>query len=103
VYCPGDTVTGELRLSTDAPVESRGLHIRLEHKSVVHWHELEKVRGGRDDNNYVRVDYHGEKVRDRVSLRVQRKQRLDAERRVLALTPFLCVFDAIPLAALRPV
>jgi len=65
VYCPGDTVTGELRLSTDAPVECRGLHIRLEHKSVVHWTELEiddSADSGRP--TMTRVHYHGEQVRE---------------------------------------
>ena len=59
VYCPGDTVCGELHLSTDAPMECRGLHVRLEHKSVVHWHDDEIGVTGKVH----REDYHNEAVR----------------------------------------
>jgi hypothetical protein len=54
VYVPGEAVHGTLHLSTDAPVECRGLHIRLEHKSEIHWHS------GEGDK---RKDYHAEQVR----------------------------------------
>ena len=54
VYVPGETVRGVLHLSTDAPVECRGLNIRLDHKAVVHWHY-----GSGDD----RKDYHAEQAR----------------------------------------
>jgi hypothetical protein len=54
VFVPGEVVRGTLHLTTDAPVACRGLHIRLEHKAVVHWHY------GDGDN---RKDYHAEQAR----------------------------------------
>jgi hypothetical protein len=54
VFVPGEEVRGTLHLSTDALVECRGLHIRLEHKALVHWHY------GEGDN---RKDYHAEQAR----------------------------------------
>ena len=60
VYVPGEAVAGRLHLTTDAPVECRGLNIRLEHKAAVHWHV------GEGDH---RKDYHGEQVRCRACRR----------------------------------
>ena len=56
VYMPGEPVRGTLHLSTDAPVDCRGLNVRLDHKAVVHWHY-----GSGDD----RKDYHAEQARVR--------------------------------------
>ena len=60
VYVPGETVHGTLHLTTDAPVQCRGLHNRLEHKSVVHWHV------GEGDK---RRDFHAEQARQPRALR----------------------------------
>ncbi len=59
VYVPGEFVRGTLHLSTDAPVKCRGLHARLEHKSLVHWHT-----GNSGSKNSNRKDYHGEEARN---------------------------------------
>jgi len=80
VFVPGEEVRGTLHLSTNAPVECRGLHIRLEHKSEVHWHY-----GTGDD----RKDYHGEQARFPRSAHGQgaRAGHTDPQRFYPVLTP----------------
>ena len=60
VFVPGETVAGTLHLSTSAPVDCRSLNVRLEQRSVVHWHY-----GSGDD----RKDYHGEQARGALCVR----------------------------------
>jgi hypothetical protein len=71
VYVPGETVRGTLHLSTAAPVQCRGLHVRLEHAATVHWH-----LGSGDD----RKDYHGEQARRGAARRMRPRKPCEEPR-----------------------
>ena len=43
VFLPGETVTGELLLSTSAPLPCRSLCVHLTHKATAEWGELAPV------------------------------------------------------------
>ena len=88
VYVPGEVVRGTLHLSTDAPVECRGLNIRLDHKAVVHWHY-----GSGDD----RKDYHAEQARHACAL--YSSLTLSSRRSATRWSSARC---GAPCSALRP-